>query len=168
MEKINTPAEQTVPEAGQEVVADTSEQSDTRLTEAFTIIDGLDKELTQAQKKIRHLSKSQIEEGEDEDLRNTVSELQEQIAELKQQKDLSKEADSSELAKLRTRAAELRASLLAKQSISNNSAGSNQDKPKVEVDPLKGLNASQIALYERLAAKKGITVQEYIQKFKKT
>ena len=167
MEQINTPAEQTVPEAGQEVVADTSEET-ARLTEAFTIIDGLDKELTQAQKKIRHLSKSQIEEGEDEDLRNTVSELQEQIAELKEQKDLSKEADSSELAKLRTRAAELRASLLAKQSISNTSQGSNQDKPKVEVDPLKGLNASQIALYERLAAKKGITVQEYIQKFKKT
>ena len=103
----------------------------------------------------------------DSDVNVTIEELQEKVAQLEEQGVVSKDMELQDIAKMRTKNAELRASLIAKNTASNTSLGTNQDKEEPEEDPLKGLNADQIKLYTRAANRHNLGLREYLKTIKK-
>lgn len=172
MEEPKNPA-QITPETGQEGAGTppiTSEPQSVTQGDQKDLSDALDlakstlDELERAQKKIRHLEK-RTEGGEEADpeLREEINALKEEIVALREQQQNRMTEDSNNIAKLRTREAELRASLIAKQTASNSSMGANQDKGKPE-PVLPTLNRQQESLYTRIAARHGMTLEEWRKK----
>jgi hypothetical protein len=165
MEQTNTP-EQIAVETGQqkaESPATTEPQivaQDSKDVESALILaEDYRKELEKAQKKIRHLEKGTESEEESSDLSTKVDALREEIVALREQQAGRITQDSENLAKLRTREAELRAALLARQAASNSSLGANQDKSRPET-PLPKMNPQQERLYARIAQRTGTTAEE--------
>lgn len=176
MEKKQTPAEQNVPVAGQEGANETppvapepqpAPQGDSKDVEAaLTLVDDYKKELESAQKKIRHLEKAGAGDGGSPEPSEELIALREEVSRLGTLLEKRVAVDGDNLAKLRTREAELRASLIARQTASNTSLGANQDKSKIE-PALPALTRQQESLYTRIAQRHGMTLEEWRKQNKK-
>lgn len=138
-------------------------QGDSKDVEAaLALVDDYKKELESAQKKIRHLEKFGAGESSPEVSEELIA-LKDEVASLREQIAGRVAKDSENIAKLRTREAELRASLFARQTASNTSLGANQDKGKPE-PVLPTLTRQQESLYTRIAQRHGMTLEEWRKK----
>ena len=131
------------------------------------LLEASDQALKKAEDKIVSL-KRKIKSGEggegDEDLRDEITQLKEELQTLKNG---IKEESSAEISELRKKLAEIATALKAKNSISNTGAGSNQSKIEVEEDPTKGYSEIDLSILRRTASRKGMELKEYLKTLKK-
>lgn len=126
------------------------------------LLDESDKTLEKVERKIIDL-KRRIKSGDefgDDDLRSRLETAEAELSQLRDAKKLAEDTDVSEIQAIRKRNAELRASLIAKATVSNTSSGSNQDELKPEEDLTKSISGDELPVLEGYAKKYNLTLKE--------
>jgi Mg2+ and Co2+ transporter CorA len=134
------------------------------------LLEAQDKALAAAETKIVSL-KRKLKSGDygdepqdEDDLRAQITALQEKVEKLTSSKD--EDSDLKELQAQRKRVNELTESLKAKNAISSALAGNNQDKFVPEEDLAKRYSKADLAIYQRVADRKGLKLNEYLKTLK--
>jgi len=174
-EKAGAPNEKETQEqsnkpTGTESAKDKINKADERKTiemdtqEVLSLLEADEQALKKAEDKIVNLKRRlKGGVGEDDDLRGQVEELREKLEQLTSYREDQADKDLLELQASRKKNAELTAILRSKMSISNNSLGSNQDKLRPEENPAKEYSAQELAIFRRMAARRNITLEEYLK-----
>ncbi len=158
--EVSTPeagGAQTEPEAP---VEEKNLQAPVDLQAVSDLLDESDKAIEKAERKIVALKRN-IKSGSDEDLITELETVKAELAELKEAKQLAEDSDVTELQAMRKKNQELRATLIAKSTVST-SAGSNQDELRPEEDLAKSISAEILPVLEGYSKKYKMPMKEVI------